>query len=681
MELFKATYKEEALELIEAMEKALLQMEINADNTSLIEEVFRDMHTLKGNSSMFGFKKTADFTHNLESIYDLVRSGKAEISTQILNITFSALDHLSLLVNNAETLNETDEKTHEQLSEKVVEIIRSIDKSFKNSAEIMHDKSSAFSGTNELKTYHISFKPHKDFFLNGSNPLNLLNELRELGECKMIAHTDKIPALEDFEFDSCYTSWDIYLSADIDASLIREIFSFVEDRCSLHISQVSENNFASDATVQDDKELPVNSINNNLKDAGQSLSDKNEQINTGKKNIISSIRVPSERLDILMNLVSELMTLQAKLGTLAEQNPQPELLSVKENLEKISTRLRDNAFNMCLVPVKNMVTPFYRLVRDLSAGLNKEIEFITEGIETELDKNMMEGLSDPIMHLLRNSVDHGIESADIRIKSGKPARGKIVFKAFTAGTNVYIQISDDGKGMDADKIRQKAIQKGIITNDDVLSEKDIFNLIFLPGFSTAENVSEISGRGVGMDVVKRKITDIRGQIKITSQVNAGTTITIKLPITVSIIDGLLVKINDGDFVIPLSVVNRCYEMSPVRQLNRFNNLIVVDGEQIPFISLSEEFDGIENTSPLQEIVIVFYEEKRVGLIVDKVVGKFQAVLKPLGKYFLHMDNISGATILGDGKIALVLDTNYVAQQFLHKKTFQHDTTNRVLSHV
>mgnify|MGYP001791977295 CR=1 FL=1 len=251
---------------------------------------------------------------------------------------------------------------------------------------------------------------------------------------------------------------------------------------------------------------------------------------------------------------------------------------------------------------------------------------------------------------------------------GKPRHGKILLNAYCAGTNVYIEIQDEGKGIDPEKIKKKAIAKGIIGSEENLSEREILNLVFLPGFSTAEKVSEISGRGVGMDVVKRKIADIRGHIKMHSEVNVGTTITIKLPITVSIIDGLLVKINDSDFVIPLSAVERCYEIKSGHHLNRFNNLIVLDGEQIPFISLSEEFDDIENFSSSREIVIIYFDEKKVGLIVDQVVGKFQAVLKPLGKYFSQMDNISGATILGNGKIAMVLDTNNVVEQFLNKKS-------------
>ncbi|HEY9195647.1 MAG TPA: chemotaxis protein CheA, partial [Mucilaginibacter sp.] len=507
-----------------------------------------------------------------------------------------------------------------------------------------------------LKNYHIFFAPDRDIFYNGTNPLYLVNEVATLGTCGITPNFDNIPLLQDIEPTYCYTSWDIHLTTEADIETIREIFTFVEGRCKLEINIIPNSD-----TI---RPLQIEAIQAQDEVPQRPLAAVAAAV---KKNAISSIRVPSERLDNLMSLVSELMTLQAKLGTLTDQNPQSELLNVTENLEKISTRLRDNAFSMCLVPIKNMITPFNRLVRDLASELNKEIEFITEGTDTELDKNIMEGLADPLMHLLRNSIDHGIEDAAVRVGLGKKPHGEILFKAFCAGTNVYIEIKDDGKGIDVETIKAKAIQKGIIGRDEVLNEKEIFNLIFLPGFSTAERVSEISGRGVGMDVVKRKIEEIRGQIKISSQLHIGTTITIKLPITVSIIDGLLVKVNDVSFVIPLAAVDRCFDSPTIGQLNRFNNLIVLDGEQIPFISLSEEFDGKENLCGLQEIVLVYYEEKRVALIVDHIVGKFQAVLKPLGKYFQNMDSISGATILGDGKIALVLDTNKVVEQYLHTK--------------
>ncbi|MEO8111974.1 MAG: chemotaxis protein CheA [Ginsengibacter sp.] len=658
MELFQVKYKEEAIELIEGMEKSLLAMESNYNDPDLIEDVFRNMHTLKGNSSMFGFKLIADFTHHLESVYDLVRSGEIKISKHILNVSFSALDHLSSLVNNDSTLNGQGKKSHGELSEKVISLTNGAIKDSSVNHLAPNLSGIKLSDESEVKTYRILFTPNETFLLNGSNPLTMLNDLHQLGECEVNAFTDNIPTLENYEVDKCYTSWEILLKTSADANRIREVFEFVEHNCTLEIIEVPDKGVSKN---------PCNTVELKSEEILPLLSDGLPAA-INKRQVIASIRVPSERLDNLMNLVSELMTLQAKLATLTEQTQQPELLGVSENLEKISTRLRDNAFSMCLVPIENMVTPFHRLVRDLASELNKEIEFITDGTETELDKNIMEGLSDPLMHLLRNSIDHGIEDPAVRLACGKPSHGKILFKAYCAGTNVYIEIEDDGKGIDPEKVKRKAIAKGIISQEDNLTDKEILNLIFLPGFSTAEQVSGISGRGVGMDVVKRKISEIRGQIKINSEVNKGTRIIIKLPITVSIIDGLLVKINDADFVIPLSAVDRCYEVSSERQLNKFNNLIVLDGEQIPFISLSEEFDGRENFSSNREIVIIYYDERKVGLIVDRVVGKFQAVLKPLGKYFLHMDNISGATILGNGKIALVLDTNNVTEQFLNKKT-------------
>lgn len=662
MELFQVKYKEEAIELIEGMEKSLLAMENNYNDPALIEDVFRNMHTLKGNSSMFGFNLIAGFTHHLESVYDLVRSGEMKMSKQILNASFLALDHLSFLVNNDNTLNEKEKYTHEELSERVIRLVNGTIKDPSANHSTINLNGIAFSNENSLKTYRILFTPHKNFFLNGSNPLTMLSDLHQLGECEVNAVTDDIPSLENCEADKCYTSWEILMNTSAKAERLSEVFEFVQHLCTLQIEDITDKSCIQNSGINHDEHHHSENKKTPFTEVEDTLA------TTKKKQVISSIRVPSGRLDNLMNLVSELMTLQAKLATLTEQNPQAELLVVSENLEKISTRLRDNAFSMCLVPIENMVTPFHRLVRDLAAELNKEIEFITDGTETELDKNIMEGLSDPLMHLLRNSIDHGIEDPAIRLQAGKARHGKILFKAYCAGTNVYIEIQDDGRGIDPEKIKRKAIAKGLITEEDNLSEKELLNLIFLPGFSTAEQVSGISGRGVGMDVVKRKISEIRGQIKISSQVNIGTRITIKLPITVSIIDGLLVKINDADFVIPLSAVERCYEVSSDRQLNRFNNLIVLDGEQVPFISLSEEFDDIENFSSSREIVIIYYDEKKVGIIVDRVVGKFQAVLKPLGKYFVHMDNISGATILGNGKIALVLDTNNVIEQFLNKKS-------------
>jgi two-component system, chemotaxis family, sensor kinase CheA len=365
-----------------------------------------------------------------------------------------------------------------------------------------------------------------------------------------------------------------------------------------------------------------------------------------------------------MNLVSELVTTQARLSLFAEQNGLTELISIAENVEKISRRLRDNTFSICLVPLESILIRFQRLVRDLSVELKKDIILLTEGTDTELDKSVIESLADTLLHILRNSIDHGIEDENIRLQKGKPKQGKILLKAFYSGTHVHIQIQDDGAGIHPQKIRQKAISKGLISADSVLSEREILDLIFMPGFSTAEMVTDVSGRGVGMDVVRRKITELRGEVDIQSQVDRGTTLTIKLPLMLSIVDGLLVSIEDTHFVIPLSVVDKCFEAEHTQLVSTFNNLITLDNEKLPFFYLRKEFKMNKNFPVIEQIVMVKYDGNRVGLVVDAVIGEYQAVLKPLGRWYKHQDHISGATILGDGTIALVMDTTKMIKQFI-----------------
>lgn len=369
-----------------------------------------------------------------------------------------------------------------------------------------------------------------------------------------------------------------------------------------------------------------------------------------------------------MNLVSELVTTQARLSLFAEQSTLPELNAIAENVEKISRQLRDNTFSICLVPMETILVRFQRLVRDLSVELGKDIILVAEGTDTELDKSVIESLADPLLHILRNSIDHGIEDTATRLEKGKPKQGKILLKAFYSGTNVHIQIQDDGAGIDPKKIREKAISKGIISAEAQLSDKELLDLIFLPGFSTASKITDVSGRGVGMDVVRRKIAEIRGEVEIKSQPGTGTTITIKLPVTLSIIDGLLVKIDDTHFVIPLTAVDKCYEANHTQLIHSFNNLITLDGEKVPFFYLRNEFEMPQTDESIEQLVVVKYDDKRVGLSVDAIIGEYQAVLKPLGKLYKNQELISGATILGDGTIALVMDTNKMVKQFSRELT-------------
>jgi two-component system chemotaxis sensor kinase CheA len=385
-----------------------------------------------------------------------------------------------------------------------------------------------------------------------------------------------------------------------------------------------------------------------------------------KENVISSIRVDSEKIDQLMNLVSELVTTQASLSLYVEENQVFELNQLSENIENITRQLRDTAFSISLIPIETMLTRFHRLIRDLSVEFGKNIEFITEGAETELDKTLVQGLTDPLMHIIRNSVDHGIEPEKERIEKGKTPQGMIYLKAFYSGAHVVIKVQDDGNGIDIERVKRKAIEKELIVPEAQLTDKEILDLVFLPGFSTAESVTDISGRGVGMDVLKKKIDEIRGTVDLESKLNVGTTITIKLPLTLSIIDGLLVEIGDTKYVMPLNLVDKIYAVEHQEFEKAYNNIVIIDEEQIPFYNLREEFTVEGDTLEVEQLVTVKYEDKRVGLVVDNVIGEYQAVLKPLGKLYINHDIISGATILGDGTIALVLDTNKIIHEFSFK---------------
>jgi two-component system, chemotaxis family, sensor kinase CheA len=676
MENFRKKFIEEASEHIQDLEQALLELEINPTDKPLIERVFRAMHSLKGSGAMFGFEKISEFTHNLETVYDLVRNGEMAVTSELLNITLTSVDHLQSLLKEGEDLSDEILIKHKTLIEQIDEFIQINTRSVFTIAQ-----EKEFEENGSPKTFYILFQPNEDIMNNGTNPLFLIDELFVIGQCICVPIIKKIPAIEDFDPNKCYTTWEIFLATESDINAITDVFIFVEDECVLEVNQISEFNLLTNPLfIQKIDEIrllqremglaQIKEFVNSLVEPETTVTAKikdEKVVVIPKDTTISSIRVSSDKLDQLMNLVSELVTTQARLTLYAETDGTSELLAISENVQKLSRQLRDNAFSIVLIPIENMLTRFQRLVRDLSKELKKEVVFEAEGTETELDKTIIENLTDPLMHILRNSLDHGIEIPSEREEKGKPRQGKILLKAFYSGANVIIQIFDDGAGIDPNFIRAKAIQKGLISPDIQFSRKEILDLVFIPGFSTAANITDVSGRGVGMDVVKRKIADIRGEVEIESEINIGTTLTIKLPLTLSIIDGLLVKIEHIHYVIPLSVIDKIYAYEHVKLLKSFNNTIVLDGEQIPFFYLRNEFELAEFTeSPYEQIIVIRYEDKRVGLVVDMVIGEYQAVLKPLGKHYKKQEIISGATILGDGTIALVMDTNKAIKQFAFK---------------
>jgi two-component system chemotaxis sensor kinase CheA len=698
MEEMKATYIQEANELLENLESSLLSLEDNPNDSSNIEQVFRVMHTLKGNSSMFGLSKIAEFVHDLETIYDKIRQGEMELTKEILNTTLASFDHLNLIIVDSDLEDEKNKENHVTLIHKIHGFIQgtAVSQAVVVPSEKAETTTSSVIPDNILRTYYVHFEPKTEFFLDGSNPLILVAELCQLGKHLVVPHFHKVTSIDDFNPTSCITFWEIYIESGGAKDKIDEVFVFAESNAKIEVVELTSSDLISNKEfsekVQELKfkdqlierevlfelaarlgksivpDLPILPVI----DANELLAEsKNTQKSETKEKVVSSIRVSSDKLDELMNLVSELVTTQASLTLYNQKNETPELELISENIEKLSRRLRDIAFGMTLVPINNMFSRFQRLVRDVSMALNKEVQFVTEGGETELDKSIIETLTDPLMHIIRNSLDHGLELPDVRERLGKPRKGTVKLKAFYSGISVYIQIIDDGKGIDVNVIREKAVSKGFIKPDDVLTDKEVFDFIFYPGFSTAAVVTDISGRGVGMDVVKRNISELKGSIIVESSVNIGTTLTIKLPLSLSIIDGLLVDVANVYYIIPLSVVDKCYEVDNLEMMNNYNQLLVLDEKQVPFINVRKEFGYEEiSNSEKSQIIVVSDSDRIVGISVDHIVGEYQAVVKPIGKYYKNQDFISGATILGDGSIALVMDTHKIIDLYTEHAKFE-----------
>lgn len=679
-ENFQSKFIEEATDNINDMEEALLELELSPGNKGLVERVFRAMHSLKGGGAMFGFNRLSEFTHRMENVYDLVRSGQMQVTQSLLSVTLKSVDLLKELIDPDRSESETVNLQFKQLAASIDQILKDetnfLLKGVRNGVHPVKagdDQESAL----QMATYYIHFYPGGHVLENGTNLFYLLDELQELGRLYAISDMRSVPDLDALNPVQTYIYWDLFIATDKGINVLSDVFIFVEDESTVEIHKISSTNlFENNQFIGHIHELSSSQQHIELSDLSQFLNESvTQDCNEKQQPLISnptqeesrarassSIRVSSEKIDGLMNLVSELVITQERLNMIASRHQIAELKMVTENIQKLTGQLRDSAFSISLIPVENLLTRFQRLVRDLSGELGKQVSFTASGADTELDKTMIESLSDPLLHIIRNSIDHGIEKPDERVKKGKPACGTIALNAFYSGANVVVQVVDDGAGIDPVKIRAKAIEKGFIRADEELTDQEALRLIFLPGFSTCSQITEVSGRGVGMDVVNRNIAAIRGEVSIDSQPGKGTSISITLPLVLSIIDGLLVRINHSLYVIPLSLTDRIYPVSSELLNREFLNLITLDGIQMPFFNLRKEL-GLDGTPPLRsQMVVVNHMEKSVALAVDQVVGKIQAVLKPLGRLYHDQKMISAATIMGDGTIALVLDTSAIIRQ-------------------
>jgi len=674
----RESFVEETRDLINELEDILLSLENDSVSSDIIDQIFRSIHTIKGSGGMLGFDKILAVTHDLEDIYDRVRSREVEFTSELKDISLETIDILKVLLSTREQLNTPDQVRFADLCRKIH--LFDLDYSEKLD-ERKSDTQVIESVFHPVVTYYIEFEPGKILPEDLSHPEFLFHEISMMGNYIAFSKKGKDVAMNKFVGNDKLASWRMIVATREELSSIEEVFEWVKNDVTVNVSEIQRGDFiiikAAKAefeklnekifksSVSDIKEIAENYLSDIVEEVIEETPKKDKQAEETQSsgNAIKSIRVSTEKIDQLMNLVSEMVTLQARLNLIANNSGDSELIAVAEKYGTFSKQLRDNAFTISLVPFGITITRYKRLVHDLSEQMGKQIEFITEGEDTVLDKKIIEQLSDPMMHLLRNSVDHGIEPSDDRLSAGKSEFGKITMKIFHQSNNVIIKIIDDGRGIDLEEIRKIGIRKKVIKKDEILSNEEILNLIFLPGFSSAKTVSNISGRGVGLDVVKKNISDIRGTINIDTEVGKGTVFTIKLPLTLSIIDGLQVKIDERDFIIPLMQVSKIFTLSNFTKQPGLSQMMILEGAQVPYFDLREDF-GIGGEAPeRQEIVLVGFEKEKVALIVDSVVGENQTVLKSLGKHYKNQDFLSGGTILGDGSVALVLDINKIVTEF------------------
>jgi two-component system chemotaxis sensor kinase CheA len=690
MEEAVATYREEAGELLAELETSLLELEETPGDSDLINRVFRAMHTIKGSGAMFGFDEIATFTHEVETVFDMVRNGKMTVSKRLLDLTLQSRDHISYLLG-CTIGEEVDRSAGDEIIVGLRQLVPQPDLPEKGSSAIEAMTLPPVS-EDELAqecTWRIRFRPAPTIFLCGTNPISLINELRELGTAHVVAQFDEIPMLDVLVAEHCYLYWDIILTTTRGEDAIKDVFIFVEDDCDIKIELIDKSGLIDkdqgykklgDILVERGDLSPVEmqkvlmlqkrfgellveqgivspeKVRSALAEQQHVKSVRKERSDTTPQEAAASIRVPAERLDQLINLVGEMVTVQAHLSQVSLAGGDATFIAISEEVERLTNELRDTALNIRMLPIGSTFSKFKRLVRDLSGELGKEIEMETFGADTELDKTVIEKLNDPLVHIIRNSIDHGIEMPEARRAVGKPSSGTVYLGAEHSGDSVLITIRDDGAGLDRDAIRAKAVERGLLSAGAEVSDREIYAQIFAPGFSTAAKVTSVSGRGVGMDVVKRGIEGLRGSIAVDSVRGAGTTITLKIPLTLAIIDSLLVKIGKDHFVLPLAAVEECVELTREDVKNSHGrNLANVRGVIVPYIPLRQHF-GITVPRPdIEQIVIADIHGTKVGFVVDHVVGEHQTVIKSLGKMYRDVKGVSGATILGDGTVALILD--------------------------
>jgi two-component system chemotaxis sensor kinase CheA len=657
----------EAEDLLAEIQECALALDGEGQSTEIVGRLFRAFHTIKGSGAMFGFDYVSKFTHHVETLLDAVREGKVAVSPQLTELVLAAADEIKrLLAVEPSVIPEPSEAREALIA--TLEAFSPVSAQLPIAANGLIEIDNSAARAQE-RPWQIVFRPCKDLFACGGNPLLLLRDLGKLGSMDVVAQMEDVPTLEDLEPGTCYLGWTVTLRTAADENAIRDVFVFVENGAELTIRPMANATYPMEVEAQ--AAVPVGkslSLDRATKvesrvESTQGLERKPAATDAGKAlSKESTVRVPSARLDRLVNRVGELVMNQSRLAQAALLAGTPEMANPVQEMERLVAELRDDVLSIRMLPIGTIFGRYRRLVHDLSAELGKEVDLVTEGADTELDKSILDQLGEPLVHLLRNSIDHGIESADQRVELGKPRRGTVRLSAAHMGSHVVIRIEDDGHGINRQAVRAKAVDKKLIAPEADLSDRELLNLILLPGFSTAERVTNVSGRGVGMDVVKRQIDALRGSLTVASEEGKGTRIALSLPLTLAIIEGLIVQVGGDQFIIPMAAITENVELEHTQRMQKNGrNVVVVRGELIPYIDLRAAFQVEGDAPEIEKVVIVHHGDDRVGLVVDRVLGTHQTVLQPLGKFLRNIEVVSGATIMGDGRVALIFDIAAVVQ--------------------
>lgn len=636
-------FVQEANDILETLEDQLLELEGSSDPAQ-VDAVFRALHTIKGSGSMFGFTRLSQFTHHFETAFDLIREGKLGIDGKLIDLSLKARDTMRRFVDLGGDNAEADQLSEAAEVKNLVAALQSLTNTT-SAPETTEEGASPADTTSETAVFDIWFKPAADDLRNGLRPDLLLGELEDLGDVTHRLDLTAVPSLEKLEPLQCYAAWAVTLTGSTTEEAIKDVFIFA-----------------------DDSELEITIRQPAVEASEPEVATKTVATDRGKSNKTTApIRVDSGRLDEVMDRLGELVIAQARLNQVTTRLADPMLEAVTEDIERLLTGLRDTTLSIRMMPIETVFGKFRRVVRDLSAELNKDIKLVTKGGETEIDKNVIDKLSEPLVHMIRNAIDHGVETREGRIEANKPEHGTVILSANQEGGEVLISLEDDGRGLNTEAIRARAIERGLLDANATPTEQELHQFIFAPGFSTAKELTSISGRGVGMDAVKTTVDSLRGNFKVHSQPGQGTKVTLHLPVSLAIIDGMLVRLGSDVFVIPLSAVQECVELDTL-ETNRESgrSMLRIRETLVPFLDLVDVFNYPESKDTRRRVVIVRAGNAPLGLIVDDILGQNQTVIKALSVYHRDVEGFAGATILGDGTVALIIDTAIMIRRALQQ---------------